>query len=308
MNGHALVVGEALVDIVHRGGDDPVEHVGGSPLNVAVGLGRLGRTVHFMTRLAADERGRRIIEHLDSSGVHLTPGSAAASRTATAKAVLDPEGRATYEFDIDWHPVVPPPTVDALLIHTGSIATVLEPGCDTVAELVAQQSATSTVSFDPNIRPALIADEQRGRARIEHLVGLSDIVKASDEDLAWFAPGQDPVVTAREWLSRGPAIVAVTRGSGGALAMSAAGTVDIPAVQVDVVDTVGAGDAFTAGLLDALWTQKLLGADRRDTLRGIRTDALRAALETAAWTSALTVGRAGADLPTREQRDRAVRS
>lgn len=308
MSGHALVVGEALVDIVHRGDDNPVEHVGGSPLNVAVGLGRLARPVHFVTRLAPDDRGRRIIDHLDASGVRLTPGSAAAAHTATAKAMLDRQGRATYDFDIDWHPVLPPPTVDAILIHTGSIATVLEPGCDTVAELVAQQSAASTVSFDPNIRPALIRDEARGRARIERLVGLADIVKASDEDLAWFAPGQDPVETAREWLRRGPAIVVVTRGAGGALAMNSVGTVEIPAMKVDVVDTVGAGDAFTAGLLDSLWTQNLLGADRRENLHRIGLDALRVALETAAWTSALTVGRAGADLPTRDERDRAVRS
>lgn len=306
MTGYALVVGEALVDIVHRGDDDPVEHVGGSPLNVAVGLGRLGHRVHFATHLGTDDRGRRIDDHLEASGVALTPGSLTATRTATAKAVLDHEGKATYDFDIDWHPTLPPPDADAILVHTGSIATVLEPGCDTVAELLARQRATSTVSFDPNVRPALITDDRRGRERIERLVELADVVKASDEDLAWFAPGRDPLDTAREWLSRGPSIVAVTRGAHGVTAICAAGTVDVPAVEVQVVDTVGAGDAFTTGLLDALWTQQLLGADRRADLHRIGLDALRDALATAAWTSALTVARAGADLPTREQRDRAA--
>ncbi|MGW0027472.1 carbohydrate kinase family protein [Rhodococcus sp. NPDC003383] len=305
MNGHALVVGEALVDIVQRDGKEPVEHVGGSPLNVAVGLGRLGRAVRFTTRVADDPRGTRIIDHLAGSGVSLTPGSAAAERTATAQATIDDRGAAHYEFDIAWDPVEPPPTVDAVLVHTGSIAVVLEPGCDLVAELVAQQSSASTVSFDPNIRPALISDVARGRARIERLVALADVVKASDEDLAWFAPDRDPLDTARDWLSRGPAIVVVTRGAEGAVAVCAAGVVEVPAVQVEVADTVGAGDAFTAGLLDGLWTRGLLGADRREALRAITVDDLRDVLGTAAWTSALTVARAGADLPTRAERDAA---
>ncbi|MFF0240643.1 carbohydrate kinase [Rhodococcus pyridinivorans] len=298
MNGHALVVGEALVDIVHRGGAEPVEHVGGSPLNVALGLGRLGRPVQFTTRVGTDARGRRIVDHLAASGVSLTPGSAAAERTATAQAEIDEKGSATYEFDIVWDPVEPPPSVDAVLVHTGSIATVLEPGCDLVAELVAQQAGTSTVSFDPNVRPALIDDPARGRERIERLVSLADVVKASDEDLTWFAPDRDPLDTARDWLSRGPAIVAVTRGEQGAVALCAAGTVEVPAVRVEVVDTVGAGDAFTTGLLDGLWTCGLLGADRRERLRGIGIDDVREVFDIAAWTSGLTVARAGADLPT----------
>ncbi|MEU5841931.1 carbohydrate kinase [Rhodococcus sp. NPDC047139] len=302
MNGHALVVGEALVDIVRRAGSEPVEHVGGSPLNVALGLGRLGRAVQFVTRVGADERGTRIVEHLTAAGVALTPGSTSADRTATAQAELDEKGSARYEFDITWDPVEPPMTADVVLVHTGSIATVLEPGCDVVAELVALQSRTSTVSFDPNIRPALIADPARGRARIERLVTLADVVKASDEDLEWFAPGRDPLDTAREWLSRGPAVVAVTRGGAGAVAVCAAGTVEVPAVQVEVVDTVGAGDAFTAGLLDGLWSFGFVGIERQERLRDIGTAELRAALETAAWTSALTVARAGADLPTLAER------
>lgn len=307
MSGHALVVGEALVDIVRRGESEPVEHVGGSPLNVALGLGRLGRPVHFVTRVAADPRGNRIIEHLAGSGVVLTPGSAAAARTATAQATLDHSGAATYEFDITWDPVEPPPTVDAILAHTGSIATVLEPGCDLVADLVAQQAATATVSFDPNIRPALIGDDEAGRTRIERLVDLADVVKVSDEDLSWYAPGRDPADIARDWLSRGPAVIAVTRGDKGAFALCRAGTADVDVVRVEVVDTVGAGDAFTTGLLDALWSLGLLGAERRSDLHAISVADLRWAMDTAAVTAGLTVARAGADLPTRDERDRAVR-
>ncbi|MFD6857384.1 carbohydrate kinase [Rhodococcus sp. NPDC060090] len=308
MNGRALIVGEALVDIVRRGDDDPVEHVGGSPLNVAVGLGRLDREVRLATSLGDDERGGRIVRHLDASGVALTPGSVSATRTATASATIGDDNAATYEFDIVWQPELPEPSADTVLVHTGSIATVLEPGCDAVADLVEKQAETSTVSFDPNIRPALIDDEVRGRERIARLVALSDVVKVSDEDLAWVEPGRDPLDVARDWLSRGPAIVAVTRGAAGAVAVCRAGVVDVPARKVEVVDTVGAGDAFTVGLLDALWTLGLLGADRRDALREMGVDDLESVLRTAAVTSALTVARAGADLPTRAQRDEAVSS
>jgi fructokinase len=306
MNGQALIVGEALVDIVRRGGDDPVEHVGGSPLNVAVGLGRLDREVRLATSLGADERGGRIARHLDASGVVLTQSSVSAMRTATASATIGDDNAATYEFDIAWQPRLPEPSADAVLVHTGSIATVLEPGCDAVADLIEQQAQTSTVSFDPNIRPALIADDARGRERIARLVALSDVVKVSDEDLAWVEPGRDPLDVACDWLSRGPAIVAVTRGAAGAVAVCRAGVVEVPARKVDVVDTVGAGDAFTVGLLDALWTLGFLGAEQRERLREIGTGDLESVLRTAAVTSALTVARAGADLPTRAQRDRAV--
>ncbi|NLU62229.1 carbohydrate kinase [Rhodococcus sp. HNM0563] len=306
MSGRALIVGEALIDIVRRGDEKPVEHVGGSPLNVAVGLGRLDREVRLATSVGADERGRRIVGYLDASGVALTDGSVSPTSTATASARIGDDNAATYEFDISWQPELPSPDPGPVLVHTGSIATVLEPGCDAVADLVEQQARTSTISFDPNIRPALIGDDQRGRERIARLVALSDVVKVSDEDLAWVAPGHDLLDIARDWLSRGPSIVAVTRGASGAVAVCRAGVVELPAKKVDVVDTVGAGDAFTVGLLDALWDLGLLGAEQRETLSEIGVADLESVLHAASSISALTVARPGADLPTRAQRDRAV--
>lgn len=148
--------------------------------------------------------------------------------------------------------------------------------------------------------------DQRGRERIARLAALSDVVKVSDEDLAWVAPGRDPLDIARDWLSRGPSIVAVTRGASGAVAVCRAGVVEVPAKKVDVVDTVGAGDAFTVGLLDALWELGLLGAEQRERLRKIGVGDLESVLHTASSMSALTVARPGADLPTRAQRDQAV--
>ncbi|ATQ31342.1 carbohydrate kinase [Rhodococcus ruber] len=301
MNGHVLVLGEALVDIVRRGPARPVEHVGGSPLNVAVGLGRLGRDVEFVTHIGDDDRGRRIVRHLADSSVRLAAGSSTAPRTPTATATLDENGAATYEFDLEWQLPDPRPEPGAGHVHTGSIAALLEPGCEAVAALLDRHVPTATISYDPNVRPALVGDDPRTRDRITRFVAGADVVKASDEDLRWFAPDRDPRDVAQEWLALGPALVAVTLGAGGAVAVARSGAVDVAAHPVEVVDTVGAGDAFMAGLLDALWTQELLGD--REGLHGIEPDALRAALDVAARTAALTVARPGADLPTRGERD-----
>jgi fructokinase len=289
-----LVIGESLIDIVGT-----EEHVGGSPLNVAVGLGRLGRDVDFLTRIGDDPYGRRITEYANAAGVQLVSGSQTAERTATARATVAEDGSAEYEFDLDWQlsgtPMVAPP----LLVHTGSIAAVQEPGCLAVAALVDAYHLSATVSFDPNVRPSLIADGELARQRIEHLVERSDIVKVSEEDLYWLDPDRSPEQIARIWLALGPALVVVTMADQGAMAVCAAGEARVPTRAVQVVDTVGAGDSFTVGLLDSLWGLGLLGAPRRAELAGIGIDALTAVLEAGSATAALTVGRAGADLPDR---------
>ncbi|KWX25318.1 ribokinase [Mycolicibacterium wolinskyi] len=295
----ALVIGEALIDIVERDGRISGEHVGGSPLNVAVGLSRLGRDVDFLTHIAQDDRGKRIVDYLKASGVQLVSGSLSAKRTPTALAVLDTTGQARYTFDIDWQLAGTPEVAPPLVAHTGSIATVLEPGCRATAALLDAYHLSATITFDPNVRPALITDDEAARGRIDRLIERADVVKASDEDLRWLDPRRDPEQVAKTWLSMGPSIVAVTMGDRGAFAMCAAGVVRIPARPVQVVDTVGAGDAFMTGLIDALWSRGLLGADRRRELARISTDALEQVLSTAVLASALTVARPGADLPDR---------
>jgi fructokinase len=298
-----LVIGEALIDIVERRGRVTGEHIGGSPLNVAVGLARLGRDVDFLTHIGTDRYGRRIADYVNTSGAQLVSGSATAAQTSTARAVVSDspgsEGSASYVFDLDWQlsgtPVVGPP----LVVHTGSIAAVHEPGCLAVAALIDTYRVSATVTFDPNVRPALIVDRELARQRIEHLIERSDIVKVSEEDLYWIDPNCAPERIARTWLALGPAIVAVTMGDRGAAAVCAAGVARVPARPVRVVDTIGAGDAFMVGLIDALWGSGLLGADRRAELRAMDLDALSAALDAASLSSALTVARAGADLPDR---------
>jgi fructokinase len=289
-----LVIGESLIDIV---GSD--EHVGGSPLNVAVGLGRLGRDVDFLTYIADDSYGRRIIDYVEAAGVQLVSESRTAERTATARSTIAADGSADYVFDLDWRLSGTPPVAPPLFVHTGSIAAVQDPGCLAVAALIDTYHVSATITFDPNVRPSLIADRELAIARIEHLVERSDIVKVSEEDLQWLDPARPPEQIAQTWLGLGPAIVAVTMADRGAVAFCAAGVARVPTRAVHVVDTVGAGDSFMAGLLDALWESGLLGGNRRTELRGIGVDPLTRALEAASLSSALTVARAGADLPDR---------
>jgi fructokinase len=293
----ALVIGEALIDIVERSGafEGTTEHVGGSPLNVAVGLARLGREVDFLTHIGEDEPGRRIAEYVKSSGAQLVPGSTSATRTPTAVATISDDGSAVYTFDLEWQLSGTPEVAPPLFVHTGSIAAVREPGCLAVAALLDAYRVSATVTFDPNVRPSLAGDRDLARERITHIVERSDIVKACADDLSWIDPDHEPEWTARAWLASGPAIVILTLGDRGALAFCPAGEARVAARPVQVVDTVGAGDAFMVGLLDALWGAGLLGGGRRAALRQIGLDALTAALEAASMSSALTIGRAGAD-------------
>jgi fructokinase len=295
-----LVIGESLIDIV---GSD--EHVGGSPLNVAVGLGRLGRQVDFLTAIADDPYGRRIVDYVEAAGVQLVSESRTAQRTPTARSTIAEDGSAEYVFDLDWRLSGTPPVAPPLFVHTGSIAAVQDPGCLAVAALIDTYRVSATVTFDPNVRPSLIADRELAVERIEHLIERSDIVKVSEEDLRWIDPAHPPEQIAQTWLRLGPAIVAVTMADRGAVAFCATGVARVPTRAVHVVDTVGAGDSFMAGLLDALWESGSLGGDRRADLHGIKVDALTTALEAASLSAALTVARAGADLPDRAALDAA---
>jgi fructokinase len=299
MSQRALVIGEALIDIVQRDGQVLGEHVGGSPLNVAVGLGRLDRPVDFLTHIADDERGRRIVEYVEASGVALVPGSTDADRTPTAAATIDESGAATYTFDIEWQLSGTPEVAPPLVAHTGSIAGFLDPGCLATAALLDAYRLSATITFDPNVRPALIQDHDQAVDRINRLVEKADVVKASDEDLQWIDPARTPEQVATAWQALGPSIVVVTMGGDGAFAVCAAGTVRVAARPVEVVDTVGAGDSFMTGLIDALWSMDLLGGDRRADLARIGVDAVEDVLRAAALASAVTVARAGADLPDR---------
>ncbi|MER6562459.1 carbohydrate kinase [Streptomyces sp. NPDC001027] len=292
-------------------------HSGGSPANVALGLSRLGHPVQLATRVGRDDFGRLVQGHLETSGVKLVHGSVVDAATSTAIAVLDDAGAATYAFDITWALSDPveeelrdgPPTH----VHTGSIATALSPGADQVFSTLNALRPSATVSYDPNLRPALLRPAEQEREQVEQLVAISDVVKASEEDLAWLHPNETPDRTAARWARNGPALVILTRGANGAQAWWRHGSQSVAPVPVRVVDTVGAGDAFMAGLTSRLLRAGLLGggpgteaATARAALRAVTdTDRLPAvlgdALAVAARTAALTCTREGADPPTAEQ-------
>ncbi|MFP3986509.1 nucleoside/nucleotide kinase family protein [Streptomyces sp. E11-3] len=296
------VVGESLVDVVRPAGAtrDSAAHPGGSPANVAVGLARLGTPVTLITQFGEDDPGRLLRDHLTGSDVllRLVPGS---PRTSTATAVLDEQGAARYEFQISWDLQAPPePAPGTRCLHTGSLATSLDPGARAVEDLLARQRAEGavTISLDPNIRPALLPSREQARARTERQVALADIVKVSEEDLAWLYPGRTAEDIATAWQRTGPALVIVTLGGAGSLAVTRAGITRHPAPEIQVTDTVGAGDAFTAGMLHWLYGADLLGGDRRDALHGItRLDVLQL-LDMATTAAAVTCTRPGADPPT----------
>jgi fructokinase len=265
-----------------------------------VGLARLGSPVWLLTEIGDDAFGHVLRDHFDANGVNLPVPLGAGRQTSSAEARIDPDGAATYVFDLRWNApgtdrAVP---AGARHVHTGSIGALLPPGGRKVPGWVELARAACTVSYDPNVRPALMGSAENARAKVERLVGLSDVVKASDEDLAWLAPGIEPGEVADAWLELGASLVVVTRGEQGALATCRAGAFEVPAIEVEVADTVGAGDAFMAGLLDGLRIAGFVGADRREALRSASIEEVTPALMRGALVSAYTCSRRGANPPT----------
>lgn len=279
------VVGEALVDIVGPSLEDEIP--GGSPANVALGLGRLGVSVDFVTWLGDDARGHRIASHLEASDVRLPDSAFQAKRTSTAAVTLRPDGQPAYLFDIDWS--IPAVAGTPERLHTGSLGALLEPGADAVRDLVLRtRAAGGSVSLDPNIRPALLADALRVRARFEELAAAADIVKLSDEDAEWLYPDEAGDAVLGRLHELGVRVAVLTAGASGSTLSTSRESVVVPARATAVVDTVGAGDTYMAALLwqiDPGELERLTGEDL------IRIGS------TCAEAAAVTVSRTGADLP-----------
>ena len=266
-------------------------------MNVAVALSRLGHPTDLLTRIGDDARGDAIRAHLGESGVRLTPGSSVSAPTSTALARLNADGAATYEFDLLWDPDPSGLPAHVEAVHTSSIAAVLEPGAQTVLDVLRRRRESSTISYDPNARPSLMGDAEQVRERVEASIALSDLVKASDEDVAWLYGTDDVEDVVAGWRDLGPALTVLTRGAEGAVGFVRSGRVQVSPVVVDAVDTVGAGDTFSAGILDALASKELLGAPQRPALAAITSDEAAAVMQHAAALAAITVSRAGANPP-----------
>lgn len=298
------VIGEALIDVVETGDDEPrLSHPGGSPYNVALGLARLGRHALFVGRLSADPLGTILRNHARRSGVDLSLTVDAHEPSTVALVELDSAGVAQYRFGVDgtadfrWTAAelarIPD---DVTAVHFGSLASWLPPGDAAIADRVGElRTAGAAVSYDPNVRPHLQPDAAAARRQVEAALPLAHLVKTSADDLAYLYPGGRPEDVARSWLEAGPSVVVVTMGPDGALAITAGGTVSRPTVPIDVVDTVGAGDAFMSGLIDALDGRGLLSP------AGLLSAAWPELLDDAALVAAVTCSRAGANPPRRAE-------
>lgn len=286
-----LVIGESLIDIV-RSNDHLTRHPGGSALNVASGLGRLGVATEFVTALGRDADGELLVSYAEGSGVAVSPGSFSLARTGTARATLDEHGAATYEFDLAW--MFEPPDFDGLpkFLHTGSLASFLNPGASAVADFLLEVGERAVVSYDPNIRPSLMPDHAGALAQFERFAALADVVKLSREDADWLYPRHPTDDVIGILLDLGPEVVVVTDGAAGARLAASALRVQVPAEPVTVVDTIGAGDSYTSALLAFLVRSPSLdlGDLSERTLLELGHWAARAA--------AITVSRAGAVPPT----------
>ncbi|MBO3750505.1 carbohydrate kinase [Streptosporangiaceae bacterium NEAU-GS5] len=306
------VIGEILADLIEDPPGRLVAYPGGSPANVAVGLAGLGLPVQLLTQLGDDPLGRLLLAYLRDNHVRLAIGSHLdGERTSTARTSLSPDGQAQYTFDIAWRHLgrweadasdgrwetadASDPAVTC--VHTGSLATVLEPGADDVAAMIRVARETSMISFDPNCRPTLTRDVTATRDRVEALAAESDIIKASHEDLSWLYPGRPIADVARQWIDGRARLVVITMGGAGAQAFTPRRTMMVPATPVQVVDTVGAGDAFTAGLIAGLDQAGLLGVEHRDALAAIDEAGLRTVLTKAAENAAKACARRGANPP-----------
>jgi fructokinase len=301
MSAGALVIGESLVDVVRGGDGSTAEFVGGSAANVAVALARLERPVRFATSYGDDAHGRMLAARLEKAGVELAVDPHALARTATAVATIGSDGAAAYEFDLGWrlNPLLPAPDPD--IVHVCSLGAVIEPGATTAYEMVQRLRDSALVVYDVNVRASITGAGPALMEKVTRIAAISDVVKASDEDLAQLFPDLDVMTAAKRVLALGPAAVVVTRGAGGATWVSTNHEVDVAAVPVAVADTIGAGDTFCAAMIDRLWSHDLLGHGSHDALVDLHRDIVVAVLADAARAAAITVSRPGADPPTRAE-------
>jgi fructokinase len=299
-----LCCGEALIDFLPRETREGAlafqPFCGGSIFNTAIALGRLGVPTGFLGGLSDDFFGDQLREALSASHVDFSYSPVSSRYTIAAFVKLE-DGQAHYSFidegsacrslSVEQLPLLDD-TVSAL--HLGSISIVPEPSGGALEYLCEREHRKKVISFDPNIRPGLVKDRDAHLSRIGRFAAMADLIKMSEEDLAWIAPGSRADTIAEGWLERGAKAVVVTRGGDGAIAFSEAGTAEIAAIKQKVADTVGAGDTFTAGFLTYLHRNHLLS---KSAIAQLSLEHLRGAITLAARAAAVTVSRPGADPP-----------
>ena len=304
-----VVAGEALMD-VFTGATTPTgialdARIGGSPLNVAFGLARMGQKVAFLGGISSGELGNRLLDALRAEGVALDAVHRSDAPTTISLIGVDAKGVPEYAFygtgaadrTLPLAALQRMPA-DARVLHVGSYTMVVGDTAATQRALIDQMHGKMVVSYDPNLRLNVEPDLAVWRDTLEWMLPRTDILKLSDEDLGLLYPGIDPAAFAADCLGKGAGLVALTRGGKGAFAWHASGTVDVPPVKIDVIDTVGAGDTFQAALLTRL---DELGALSPAGVRGMGAETLLDAMRFASEAAAITCSRRGADLPRRAE-------
>ena len=297
------VVGESLVDVVARAGHSELTvHPGGSPANVAVALSRLGQRTALVTQIGSDDHGALILAHLERNGVDVILAGPASQPTSRALATLDAHGAATYEFDLSWDVRGLRLAEGSAAVHIGSLGVVLAPGGEQVLRLAESvcRGGDVVTSYDPNVRPSVTPDRRQVAATVERAAASAHIVKMSDEDLAFLFPGTTLAQLATRLIGDGrpTQLLVATKGRDGAEAVTRRTRWSAPAVPVVIVDTVGAGDTFTAALLAGLAESGLLSPAALATNVAGDQDMLRQIVGRALAAAALTCTRPGADPPT----------
>ncbi|TPK22346.1 carbohydrate kinase [Mesorhizobium sp. B2-5-9] len=303
-----LCCGEALIDMLPRTTteNEPAfaPYVGGAVFNTAIALGRLGAPAGFFSGLSSDLFGGQFRDALGASKVSSTYAHTSPRPTTLAFVRLN-NGQATYTFydentagrmlTIEDLPQLGS-EIEAMLF--GAISLISEPAGSAYEEFMQREHETRVMMLDPNIRPNFIPDKAKHLRRIREMMAMADIVKLSDEDLHWFGEAGSHEDVVRNWLDRGPKLIVVTHGSEGAIGYSKQHRVTVMPETVKVVDTVGAGDTFNAGILASLHEQGLL---TKAAISSLSEDAMRKALTLGAKAAAVTVSRAGANPPWRHE-------
>lgn len=303
-----LCCGEALIDMLPRttteGEPAFAPYVGGAVFNTAIALGRLGAPAAFFSGLSSDLFGGQFRDALGASKVSSTYAHTSPRPTTLAFVRLN-NGQATYTFydentagrmlTIDDLPELGP-EIEAMLF--GAISLISEPAGGAYEEFMKREHERRVMMLDPNIRPNFIPDKAKHLRRIRSMMAMADIVKLSDEDLNWFGEAGSHEDVIRNWLDRGPKLIVVTHGSEGAVGYTRDHAVTVMPEKVKVVDTVGAGDTFNAGILASLHEQGLLS---KTAIAGLSKDAIHKALALGAKAAAVTVSRAGANPPWRHE-------
>ena len=305
-----LVIGEALVDVVHGINGDIKNIPGGSPANTAVALARLGTKTYMKARTSSDQFGTEIRNYLTNQNVNLDYSLVVDSPSSVIDAVIQKDGSAKYEANLNgaadygWtfaelNQEIDP---DIQIIQLGSLTSYVEPGATNVEKWFAQlrQSGKYLLTFDPNIRHPLDGQNEKDvRNRAKRLASLSHVVKASDEDLNWIFSNDNPKDSAINIIKSGASLVFVTLGKKGAFVVNKElEIIEVPAKEIEVIDTIGAGDTFAAALITQLLENSWINENE---LEKLKTTDLTAILTNCALAATITCSRQGANPPHRHE-------